>query len=173
MQGNDLMSRLQASAAAAPSAAGDKRLIGTVGAAAAALLVTTVATWEGKRNDPYTDIVGVWTVCYGETQAQMRRYSDAECRGMLAARLVDYARPVIDRNPELAGHPYQLAAAVSLAYNIGPAAYRRSTVARRFSTGNWKGACDGFLAWSKAGGKAVRGLLRRRQAERAMCLEDL
>lgn len=92
---------------------------------------------------------------------------------MLERRLVDYAGPVLDRNPELKGHDNQIIAAASLAYNIGVPAYNRSTVARRFSDGNWRGACDAFLMWSKAGGRTVKGLLRRRQAERAVCLRGL
>lgn len=149
------------------------RLNRKVGAGAAVLLVGLVGAWEGKRNDPYKDIVGVPTVCYGETRVQMRRYSDAECKSMLADGLADFAGPVLARNPELAGHDYQLAAAVSLAYNIGSKAYTRSTVARRFSAGDWKGACDAFLMWSKAGGRTVQGLLNRRRDERRMCLVGL
>lgn len=150
-----------------------RTLVGTVGATAAAALIALVATWEGKSNDPYRDIVGVWTVCYGETKVEMRRYSDPECKAMLEQSLVGYADPVLKRNPELKGHPHQLAAAVSLAYNIGPSAYSRSTVARRFSAGNWKSACDAFLMWRYAGGKEVRGLLNRRKAERQLCLKGL
>lgn len=152
---------------------GNSRLVKTVGAGAAATLLLFVSAWEGKSNDPYKDIVGVWTVCYGETRVQMRRYSDAECKAMKADALVDFAEPVLKRNPELRGRDNQLAAAVSLAYNIGSAGYNRSTVARRFSQGRWREACDAFLLWNRAGGKVVRGLDNRRRAERALCLKGL
>lgn len=152
---------------------GNKKLVGTVGAGAAALLIGLVATWEGKANDPYRDIVGVMTVCYGETRVQMKHYSDAQCADMLANGLNDFAKPVLTRNPELAGHPNQIAAATSLAYNVGTANYRNSTVARLFSAGRWRQACDGFLAWSYAGGKQVKGLLNRRKAERDICFRGL
>ena len=92
---------------------------------------------------------------------------------MLADGLADFAAPVLKRNPELAGHPAQVAAATSLAYNIGADAYARSTVARRFSAGNWRGACDAFLSWNRAGGRVVPGLVRRREAERTICLRGL
>lgn len=153
--------------------AGKGKLIAMIGAPAAALLIGTVSQWEGKRNDPYRDIVGVMTVCYGETRVQMRRYTDAECEDMLAEGLTDFAGPVLARNPELRQRPNQLAAAVSLSYNIGIAAYRRSTVAKRFSAGDYRGACDAFLSWSYAGGKQVNGLLNRRNAERSICLRGL
>lgn len=153
--------------------AGKGKLIAMIGAPAAALLIGTVSQWEGKRNDPYRDIVGVMTVCYGETRVQMRRYTDAECEDMLAEGLTDFAGPVLARNPELRGRPNQLAAAVSLSYNIGIAAYRRSTVAKRFGAGDYRGACDAFLSWSYAGGRQDKGLLRRRAAERDICLRGL
>lgn len=149
------------------------RLGALIGGGAAAALVALVAGWEGKSNDPYRDIVGVWTVCYGETQAPMRRYSDAECKAMLADRLADYAAPVLARNPELRGHDNQVIAASSLAYNIGPANYRRSSVARLFSAGRWREACDAFLRWNRAGGREVRGLTNRRRAERDVCLRGI
>lgn len=153
---------------------GTKRLQATMGSAgAAAMLIAAVAAFEGKRNDPYADMIGKMTVCYGETRVEMRRYSDAECKDMLANGLADFAEPVLARNPELRGKDPQLAAAVSLSYNIGIANYRKSTVARRFSAGQWRQACDAFLAWSYAGGKHIAGLLRRRQAERAMCLRGV
>ena len=151
----------------------NSRLVKTVGAGAAATLLLFVSAWEGKSNDPYKDIVGVWTVCYGETRVQMRRYSDAECKVMKADALVDFAEPVLKRNPELRGRDNQLAAAVSLAYNIGSAGYNRSTVARRFSQGRWREACDAFLLWNRAGGRVVRGLDNRRRAERDLCLRGL
>lgn len=152
---------------------GKGKLVALIGGSAAVGLLTLVGTWEGKKNEPYRDIVGVWTVCYGETRVEMRRYTDDQCKDMLADGLADFAGPVLARNPELRGHDAQIVAASSLAYNIGPAAYRRSTVAKRFSAGNWRGACDAFLSWSFAGGRQVKGLLNRRKAERDICLRGL
>ena len=156
-----------------PPATGKGKLVALIGGGAAALLTGTVAMWEGKSNDPYKDIVGVWTVCYGETRVAMRPYSNAECEEMLAEGLADFAEPVLERNPELKDRPNQLVAATSLSYNIGVSAYRRSTVARRFSAGDWKGGCNAILMWNKAGGKVVRGLTRRRQYEREICMRGL
>jgi lysozyme len=152
---------------------GKSGLAAIMGSLAAGLAITTVALWEGKSNDPYRDIVGVRTVCYGETKVEMRRYSDAECAEMLAVSLGGYASAVLKRNPNLRDRPYQLAAATSLAYNIGAAAYSGSTVARRFQARDWRGGCDAFLMWNKAGGRVVKGLDRRRREERRICLTDV
>lgn len=157
----------------AKSVTGKAALVSLVGAAAAAIMIPLVGGFEGKRNDPYADLIGKMTVCYGETRVEMRRYTDAECDEMLANGLVDFAGPVLARNPELRGKPPQLAAAVSLSYNIGISAYRRSTVARRFSEGRWRQACDAFLSWSYAGGRQVQGLLNRRRVERRLCLRGV
>lgn len=142
---------------------------------AALLAALTLATpqimrWEGKRNDPYRDIVGVLTVCYGETQAPMRRYSDAQCATMLATRVErDYARSILACVPGFATRPHAFAASISLAYNIGTSAFCRSTTARRFNAGDWPGGCDAMLGWNRAGRQAIRGLTRRREAERKLC----
>lgn len=139
-------------------------------AAMLAIALPVVAMWEGKSTDPYKDLVGKWTVCFGETNVPMRRYTDAECEAMLTESLGEYGLAVVERNPSLANRPYQWAAASSLAFNIGTSAYRRSTVARRFSQGRWREACDAFLMWRYAGGREVRGLLNRRRHEREICL---
>jgi len=134
-------------------------------------LTALVAAWEGTRTDPYRDIVGVWTVCTGETNVPMRRYTKAECDVMLAKSLTGYAEGVKRLTPRLEG--YQLVAATSLTYNIGEAAYARSTVRRRFNAGDLRGGCDAFLAWRFAGGREIKGLRNRREAERKICLTDL
>tara|TARA_R110000772_G_scaffold89304_2_gene185110 strand:+ start:8327 stop:8806 length:480 start_codon:yes stop_codon:yes gene_type:complete len=156
-----------------PATTGRAKLIATLGATAAAASLAIIAPWEGKRNDPYVDIVGVTTVCYGETRVEMRRYSDAECEEMLADAVGDFGGAVLERNPNLAGHPYQLAAATSLSYNIGKSAYARSTAARRFGAGDMAGGCRALTMWNKAGGRVVPGLVNRRNAEYRLCMTDL
>jgi lysozyme len=139
-----------------------------------------IAPWEGKRNDPYLDIVKVPTVCYGETQVAMRRYSDAECASMLGDAVGGrYAPKVYACVPGLRTRPYPAAASISLAYNIGTAGFCRSTAARRFNAGDWRGGCTAFGSWVKVTdrrtGKArvVPGLVNRRRAEIVICLKGV
>lgn len=142
-------------------------------AAALLLAVPLVAKWEGKRNDPYLDIVSVPTVCYGETRVKMRRYSDAECTAMLHEAVKGFAEPVARCTPAIANRPYQLAAATSLAYNVGIGAYCRSTADRRFDAGDFKGGCAALKFWNKAGGRVVQGLVNRRADEYRLCMTGL
>jgi lysozyme len=141
--------------------------------AAMVISVPFIAGWEGKRNDPYRDMVGIMTVCYGETRVAMQRYSDSECSAQLIMATGDFMQPVLDCTPGLAERPAQLAAATSLAYNIGGKAYCGSTVARRFNAGDYKGACAAFLMWNKAGGRVVKGLVNRRKDEHRICMRGL
>lgn len=154
---------------------GAKRL--TIGGAAiaATLAIATPAIqkYEGYSAVPYRDVIGKLTVCYGETNVAMHRYTRAECVGMLNGRAHEFAVAVATRNPSLIGHPYQWAAATALAYNIGQGAYNRSTVAKNFSAGNWTSACNHFKDWNRAGGKINQGLVNRRADERALCLTQL
>lgn len=82
--------------------------------------------------------------------------------------------------PGLEGHKFQLAAAISFAYNVGAGAYCGSTTAKRFNAGEWKGACramnesdSGKQQWVTAGGRVLPGLVERRAEERALCERDL
>ena len=136
----------------------------------AAVTISTVSLLEGRSNDPYQDIVGVWTVCDGETNVEMRRYTDAECNAMLRRSLVKYGDGIlgcitvpISQN--------QHAAFTSFAYNVGVPAFCKSTVVKKLNAGDYVGACNGMLAWSYAGGKYVQGLYNRRKVEQRLCLK--
>lgn len=149
------------------------------GGIGAALLLATplIAEFEGMRNDPYRDIVGVPTVCYGETRVPMKRYTREQCLVMLKEATKDFAEQVLVITPNLTDRPYQLAAATSLAYNIGIGSYSTSSVAKQFKLGNFKQGCDNFLKWNKVTrrGKLVvsSGLNNRRLKERKLCVTGL
>ena len=139
------------------------------------LVVTQVSGPQYLR--AYRDLVGVVTICDGDTNnVRMGQVeTQAGCTARLERQLVAHAKPVLACVPALA-HPArqsQLVASVSLAYNIGTTGFCRSTAARRFNAGNWRGGCDAFLMWNRAGGRVVRGLTLRRERERALCLKGL
>ena len=62
----------------------------------------------------------------------------------------------------------QAAALASLIYNIGPDAWQKSAIRRLVCAGDMAGAAGQFERWNKAGGVVLPGLVRRRQAERAI-----
>jgi lysozyme len=159
-----------------------KTLTSVVGAAAAALLYSIVPKFEGTNPVGYLDPIGIPTTCTGDTTnvAVGRRYSEAECRASLERQLIAHAEPVLRCTPGLSGRTYQLAAAVSFAYNVGVSAYCASTTARRFNAGDLRGACralnqsdSGQPQWVTANGRVLPGLVKRRAEERALCERDL
>lgn len=168
-----------ASNAPAPQAppTGKGALVALLGAVAAAGLLVTIPEDEGTRYTAYRDIVGVWTICQGDTKnvAPGMVETKAGCQKRLEQQLLAHAKPVMACTPRLReeGRDYQRWAAVSLAYNIGTGAYCRSSVDRNFDAGQWRAGCDAFLKWNRAGGREIRGLTLRRQRERAICLKGL
>lgn len=141
---------------------------------AGALAVGFVGGKEGVSTKAYRDIVGVPTICFGETRGV--KMGDAatmdECRAMLGDALVEFegnmraCLTTPDKIPDM-----RYVAFLSLSYNIGSRAFCGSTVARKANAGDIRGACDAMLSWNKAGGRVIKGLTLRRQEERRMCLE--
>ncbi len=156
-----------------PAGASPSAKAGIVGSVIAmmALSVALIGPFEGKRNVPYRDPIGILTVCYGETRVEMRRYSDAECMSLLEQGAAEFAEGVRRRNPGIADYPQQWAAHTSFAYNVGLPTYAKSSVARLFAAGRHRDACNFLLRYKFASGKVLPGLERRREAERALCLE--
>lgn len=151
------------------------QVAGSMGAVLA-LAMPLVMTWEGISRDPYVDLAGVLTVCRGETNVAMRRYTVAECDAMFERSLVKHAGPVLACLPPAA--PVEVKAAfVSFGYNVGTKAACGSSAAKWARAGDYARACDGLLAWNKVkrGGKyvPVQGLTNRRQDERALCRRGL
>lgn len=159
-----------------------KRLIGVVGATAAATLISFTSSHEGVSLTPYDDRLAghVQTVCFGETNVPMQRYTLAECKQILADSLAGYATSVRSMTPGFDSRTDgQKAAAIDLSYNAGLANYGRSALRRRYAEADFPGACDEFLKWRFVAGKDCSassnhciGIYRRRVAERAACLGE-
>ena len=60
----------------------------------------------------------------------------------------------------------QKAALTSLIYNIGPTAFKNSTLLEKLNKGDIKGAADEFDVWIKYKGEDDKGLINRRAREK-------
>lgn len=147
-------------------------------AAWVALAMTLVAGWEGLYTHAYRDPIGVVTVCYGITNADMKvkmgdRYSKEECKEFLEKALPRYDAqvrkciPKIDEFP-----PHRHAALVSFTYNVGQGNLCKSSVARHLNAGRVKQGCDALLLYNKAKGRVLKGLVNRRAQEHEWCLRS-
>lgn len=138
--------------------------------------VDIVKRFEGFRPKAYLCPAGVWTVGYGTTSAAgvaevhaQTTVSEPEAELWLILTLSKFAkkiRPLI----RCLMTSNEWAAMLSLAYNIGVNAFRRSSVLRHFNAGEKTRAADAFLLWKKAKGKVLKGLVVRREAERDLFL---
>jgi lysozyme len=59
---------------------------------------------------------------------------------------------------------------VSFSFNVGLGNFQRSTIRMKIQREDWDAAADAFLMWTKAGGKELPGLVKRRKGERALFL---
>lgn len=143
---------------------GKAKLAGWGLAAMLAIATPLVAEWEGKSNTPRWDAIGKrWEVCYGDTETEMRPHTDAECMALLRKKLGNHYGEAVKRCvPALEHRPFQWAASASLSYNVGIGGFCRSTAAKRFNAGDWKGGCEAFKVWVISNGEYVEGLANRR-----------
>lgn len=153
-----------------------KKVASGVVAAAIAIAVPIVASFEGLWTTAKPDRLAynIPTVCYGETEGVKigDTYTKSQCQEMLAKKLPRYAAEV-DKCIKVTISDKTRAAFISFAYNVGTSGFCKSTAARKLNAGDTRGACDALMAWNRAGGRVVRGLINRRTAERKICLEGI
>ena len=149
--------------------------------------ITLIADFEKFVPTPYLDAVGVWTIGYGNTYYLNGRKVKSTDPTLTLAQATKLKMDIIDRDFAAAVNimfadqitagkikQHQFDALVSLAYNIGTSALQGSSVARYVKAGKMTAAADAFLLWNKGkvNGRRVvlKGLVRRREAERKMFL---
>ncbi|MCE5180594.1 MAG: lysozyme [Betaproteobacteria bacterium] len=132
--------------------------------------------FEGFVPAAYKCPAGVWTIGYGSTGPHVKRgmtITQDEAEELLLRDIARFEKAVDAATYDVSTTDNQFAALVSLAFNIGIGAFSRSTVLRKHRYGETKGAADAFLMWTKAAGRTLSGLVRRREAERRLyLLED-
>ena len=62
----------------------------------------------------------------------------------------------------------QFDALVSFSFNVGLGNLQNSTLRMKLNRGDYAGAAEQFLVWTKAGGKVLKGLVVRRTHEKEM-----
>lgn len=149
-----------------------KRLIALGASSVIAVSATfLVAPFEGKENKAYLDLVGIPTICFGQIEGvKLGDYkTDAQCEESLAKELSDYNKEMkkyvtvsLPENMEVAY--------TSFVWNVGLGAWKNSTLLKKLNSKDYVGACQQLLRWDKAGGKTVKGLTNRRQAEYKVCM---
>jgi lysozyme len=151
---------------------------------------------EGLRLKPYLCPATIWTVGVGSVlyqdqiklpntrvngyvgmvrneyplrQEHNRMWSQEEVMELFSKDLATFERGVIRLFPS-GLNQNRFDALVSLAFNIGLGNVQRSTIRMRHNRGDYEGAAEAFMMWTKAGGRELPGLVKRRRDERAVYL---
>lgn len=144
---------------------------------------------EGVKLTPYRCPARLWTVGTGHVlypeQGKMkfedrmgfalkpednRRFTQEEVDAILAKDLARFERGVLQYCPAAAQRQGWLDALVSFSFNVGLGTLQRSTLRQKFNRGDYAGAADELMKYTKAGGKVLKGLVNRRNDERALFL---
>ena len=144
---------------------------------------------EGVRFRPYRCPALLWTVGVGHVidpshikvplndrknlpipDGWDRQLSATEVDDILAADLVSFERGVLRLCPSGLTQS-RFDALVSFSFNVGLGNLQRSTIRMCHNRGDFEGAAEAFMAWTKAGGKELPGLVKRRKDERALYLK--
>ncbi|WP_419900734.1 lysozyme [Roseomonas sp. USHLN139] len=148
---------------------------------AATTLLHHYESCAAKRPDgmiaPYLDAASIPTIGWGNTRyADGRRVSmadkpitQAEADALFTEVLAGFSQEVLALLPATVDDDAH-AAFLSFAYNVGVPGFAGSTALRRFMAGDRKGAASALELWDKAGGKVLKGLQRRRRAEKLVLL---
>lgn len=141
--------------------------------AALALTGGTIAVHEGYVPGTYVDPVGIVTACFGHTSQRLTlgmEMSEHDCLMLLADDLTRHNEQLLQTvRVSLSEHEH--AAYLSFHYNVGTSNFRSSTLLRHLNAGRRVEACNELPRWVFAKGIKLPGLVKRRAAERDLCLK--
>lgn len=132
--------------------------------------------FEGFRSKPYICPAGYPTIGYGtvfKPDGTRVTMEDSPITKQVAEDWLiqelrnNYIAGVLKASPILISYPEALGAIGDFAYNLGVPRYRSSTLRRKINAGDWVAAKEQLMRWTKAGGRELPGLVRRRKAEAA------
>ena len=137
--------------------------------------IQLIKHYEGVRNKPYRDCVGLWTVGVGHLigdgkslpESWNKLFTTEEVDALLKQDLVRFERGVQKLLP-VPLTQNQFDALISFSFNLGLGVLQRSTLRQNILRKDFKGAAEEFLKYVRAGGKIVKGLVTRRNDEKAL-----
>jgi len=132
-----------------------------------------VRDFEQLLYTAYDDGTGVWTLGYGHTHGvkQGDTCTRAQAEAWLAEDLHE-AEIGVDNLVKASMSEGMRDALVSFVYNLGAGALAKSELLQHVNSKHNFSAAKAFLQWSMAGGRPMRGLLRRRLTEAALYCAD-
>jgi lysozyme len=105
---------------------------------------------------------------YALKDADNRAWSQDEVEALLRRDLARFESGVARMCPAVSSHQGQFDALVSFSFNVGLGTLQRSTLRSKFNRGDFAGAAQEFLKFTRGGGKVLKGLVNRRNDELRM-----
>ena len=137
--------------------------------------IALIKRFETLRLEPYHDDAGYPTIGYGHLLSRVKRAALSQWEQItmdkaLALLKRDVARSerAVARLIEVPLSQGQFDALVSFTFNLGTGALRTSTLRRVLNRGEYHEVPKQLRRWVFAGGRKLRGLVRRREAEIAL-----
>ena len=146
---------------------------------------------EGVRMRPYRCPALLWTVGVGhvidpahakvkyEERRNLsipdgwdRQLTMAEVDAILAQDLARFERGVARLCPAVIGRQGAFDALVSFSFNVGLGNLQRSGLRMKTNRGDFEEAAEEFMKWTKAGGRVLPGLVKRRMDEKVLYLSE-
>jgi len=119
---------------------------------------------------------GVWSIGYGATKFRGRDVipsdtcTEEEAEALLNLEILNVTR-AIKKVIQVPVKDHELAAMISLTYNIGSGAFAASTLLRLLNAGAPAAlVAEQFTRWNKSGSKVLPGLVTRRAEEKELFL---
>ena len=101
-----------------------------------------------------------------------RILSMGEVDTILAQDLGRFERGVLRLCPAATGRQGVFDSLVSFAFNVGLGNLQRSGLRMKLNRGDYEEAAEEFMKWTKAGGRTLPGLLKRRKDEQMLFLSS-
>ena len=101
-----------------------------------------------------------------------RVWNKEEINELFRVDVETFERGVLRLVPGVVGRQGSFDALVSFAFNAGLGNLQRSTIRMKANRGDWEGAAEAFMVWTKGGGKVLPGLVKRREAEVKLFLNN-
>jgi Phage-related lysozyme (muraminidase) len=124
--------------------------------------------FEGFEGEVYVDAAGYPTIGYGHLIKAGEDFSSGISHAQAVKLLkqdVGFAENAVKRLIRIPLSQSQFDALVSFTFNLGGGALQRSTLRRKVNRHEHLEVPDELMRWVWAGGRRLRGLIRRRAAE--------
>ncbi|CAG8725722.1 27815_t:CDS:2 [Gigaspora margarita] len=130
---------------------------------------------EGFKPNFYTNSAEQKTIGYGyncnadpQKCKQIRAPISREQGEVILKRDLVEKETCVTELTKIKINPDQFSALVLFVYNLGCPYYKSTSLLNKLNSGDIKGAANEFRLYNKSNGKIMNGLIKRREAERAL-----